>query len=56
MRNGGNLAPVVYSLMLRQVVRLLPGLPDYRTLKVSEIKYWYDTLRPELIEHTKNGE
>lgn len=34
--------------MLKQCVRMLPGLPDYRTLTLPEIKIWYDVLRPEI--------
>lgn len=39
--------------MLLQVCRDYPGLPDPRSLKLSEIRFFYDALRPELKHHTK---
>lgn len=39
--------------MLLQICRDYPGLPDPRTLKIREIKFFYDGLRNELKEHTK---
>lgn len=39
--------------MLLQVCRDYPALPDPRTLKAHEIRFFYDGLRAELKEHTK---
>lgn len=43
----------VYGEMLLQVCRDYPGLPDPRTLSLSEIRFYYEGLRAELREHTK---
>lgn len=43
----------VHTEMLLQVCRDYPGLPDPRTLKASEIRFFYDGLRAELKHHTK---
>ena len=43
----------VYSLMLAQLVRDCSGLPDPRTLKLSEIKWFYSFMINELLETTK---
>lgn len=47
--------PVVYGEMLLQICRDYPGLPDPRTLSLSEIRFFYEGLRPELRKHTKPG-
>lgn len=39
--------------MLLQISRDYHGLPDVRTLRWREIRWFYEGLRPELIEHTK---
>jgi len=52
-KEGGNTFYNVYSEMLLQICRDYPGLPDARTLQASEIRFFYDGLRAELIEHTK---
>lgn len=39
--------------MLLQCARDYPGLPDARTLSISEIVFFYEGLRPELHKHTK---
>lgn len=39
--------------MMLQIARDYPGLPDIRTMRASEIRFFYEGLRPELIEHTK---
>lgn len=46
------MAPV-YCMMLRQIARDYPGLPDARTLTLSEIRFFYDGLRAELKVVTK---
>lgn len=51
-REGGNYAHVVYTEMLLQIARDYSGLPDARTLKVSEIKFFYEGLRAELLRGT----
>ena len=43
----------VYTEMLLQITRDYPGLPDARTLKACEIRFFYDGLREELKSHTK---
>lgn len=39
--------------MMLQVARDYPGLPDVRTLTVSEIVFFYNGLRRELKDHTR---
>ena len=43
----------VYTEMLLQVARDYPGIPDVRTLKASEIRFFYNGLRAELKEASK---
>lgn len=43
----------VYREMMYQVARDYSSVPDVRTLRVSEIRWFYDGLRPELKVHTK---
>ena len=43
----------VYTEMIWQITRDYGGLPDVRTLKVSEIRFFYDGLRQELKACTK---
>lgn len=42
----------VYGEMLIQVCRDYPGIPDARTLKANEIRFFYEGLRAELKAHT----
>lgn len=51
-RPGHTMIPV-YSEMLFQISRDYAGLPDPRTLRLSEIRWFYAGLRAELREHTK---
>ena len=44
----------VYCEMLWQICRDYSGLPDVRTLKLSEIRFFYEGLRAELKEVTKD--
>lgn len=45
---------VVHRTMLWQICRdYTTGIPDARTLTVTEIVFWYDGLRHELYERTK---
>jgi hypothetical protein len=46
-------ARATYTEMLLQCARDYPGLPDPRTLTISEIVFFYDGLRPELIKYTR---
>jgi hypothetical protein len=39
--------------MLAQACRDYNSMPDPRSLSVSEIRWYYDWLRPELKKHTK---
>jgi hypothetical protein len=50
---GGHTFRAVYTEMLYQVSRDYTGLPDVRTLKANEIRFFYEGLRPELKQHTK---
>lgn len=50
--NGHTLVPV-YQSMLLQIARDYPGLPDLRTLSMSEIRFFYDGLRPEIAQLKK---
>lgn len=43
----------VYREMLLQIARDYPGVPDIRTLRLGEIRWFYEALRAELREHTK---
>lgn len=43
----------VYREMLLQICRDYPGLPDPRTLTMSQIRFFYEGLRSELLEATK---
>ena len=52
-REGGNYMKLVYSEMLIQVCRDYPGIPDPRTMRLREIRFFYEGLRQELIAHTK---
>lgn len=42
----------VYSEMLLQICRDYAGLPDARTLTMTQIRFFYEGLRPELKKHT----
>lgn len=42
----------VYTEMFFQICRDYPGLPDPRTLTLSQIKFFYDGVRDELKKHT----
>jgi hypothetical protein len=48
----GHTLIAVYTEMLLQVCRDYPGLPDPRTLTMTEIRFFYEGLRPELRKHT----
>lgn len=45
----------VYGEMLLQISRDYSGLPDPRTLKAHEIRYFYNGLRAEIKEYQKSG-
>lgn len=57
MRNGADArlptAKSTYREMLLQCARDYAGLPDARTLTLSEIVFFYEGLRPELRKHTR---
>jgi hypothetical protein len=44
--------PNVYREILLQIARDYPGLPDVRTLTMSELRFFYEGLRPSLRQHT----
>lgn len=50
--DGMHTLPAVYRIMLLQVCTDYPGLPDVRTLKMSDIRWFYEGLRPGLLKHT----
>jgi len=50
---GEHTAGVVYQEMLLQIARDYQGLPDIRTLRAFEIRFFYNGLRSELKQHTK---
>lgn len=43
----------VYGEMLLQITRNYGGLPDPRTLKAYEIRFFYEGIRGEIREQTK---
>lgn len=43
----------VYSEMILQVARDYSGLPDVRSLSMTEIRFFYEGLRAELRKATK---
>lgn len=44
---------VVYAEMLLQVCREFPSVRDFRSLTITEIRFFYQSLRTELVERTK---
>lgn len=44
---------VVYSEMFLQICRDYQCLPDVRTIKAGEIRFFYEGLRAELKQHTE---
>lgn len=53
LSKGEHLFINVYTEMFIQVCRDYPGIPDARTLKAHEIRFFYDGLRSEIKAHTK---
>jgi len=51
--SGRHLRFAVYQEMLLQVVRMYPGIGDWRLLTAQEIEFFYDALRPELRKATR---
>jgi hypothetical protein len=49
----GHILPAVYGEMLLQICRDYAGLPDPRTLTMTQIRFFYSGLRKELHEATK---
>lgn len=39
--------------MMYQIAQDYPGLPDVRTLKAHEIRFFYEGLRGGLLQHTR---
>ncbi len=54
LRDGNHTFQIVYTEMLLQIARDYPGIPDVRTLKAHEIRFFYDGLRAELKHHTES--
>ncbi len=44
--------PNVYGEMLLQIAMDFPALPDVRSLRMGEIRYWYNGLRATLKKRT----
>ena len=51
--DGDHLFTPVYSAMMLQISRDYNGLPDVRSLKTHQIKFFYEGLRDELKRDTK---
>jgi hypothetical protein len=49
----GHTLPEVYGVMLTLITRHYSSLPDPRTLTMSEIRFFYAGLRPDLREAVK---
>ena len=45
----------VYGVMLTQICMDFPGLPDPRSLRLREIRFFYDGLRHSLRDRTKKS-
>lgn len=45
----------VYTEMLLQICSDYPGLPDVRTLSMSEIRFFYEGIRLQLQKATKSS-
>lgn len=45
---------VVHGTMLIQICRTYHQLPEVRSMTLSEIRFWYDGIRPELRRATKS--
>lgn len=52
LKKGDHIFAVVYREMLLQISRDYAGLPDIRTLKVFEIRFFYNGMRNELHKNT----
>ena len=52
LQKGNHTFLNVYTEMLLQICRDYSCLPDIRTVKISEIRFFYDGLRGELKAHT----
>ena len=50
---GAHTRPAVLKEMLLQICQDNPALPDPRTLKESEIRFFYEGGRAGLKKHTK---
>lgn len=50
---GGHTFADAHIEMLLQICRDYPALPDPRTLKAHEIRFFYEGLAGELKDHTK---
>ena len=51
--NGEHTYPLVYGEMLLQICMDYPGLPDPRTLKRHQIKFFYEGIRGQLKKNSK---
>lgn len=53
LEKGGHTFFNVYREMMYQVARDYSGVGDVSNMRVSEIVFWYEGLRPEIKEYTK---
>lgn len=44
--------PIVYGEMVLQIARDYPGLPDVRSMRLSDIRFFFEALRDELKRNT----
>jgi len=54
LEDGANNFFSVYGNMFRTISRDYSSLPDPRTLRACEIRFYYDGLRYELLQSTKS--
>lgn len=50
-----NRVGIIHREMILQIATDYPGLPDVRTLTLSQIRFFYEGVRARLEEATKDG-
>ena len=53
--NSANYMGQVFTVMLLQILREYNGIQNYRDLTKTEIKFFYDGMRAELMKKVKDG-
>lgn len=51
--DGGHTMIAVYREMLLHIVAEYPALPDPRELTLDEIEFFFEAMRPSLMEATR---